>query len=618
MTTRPMRSLFTHRLSRTVIACAFVALPVLLAQNPGTDTECPNDCYLKLGHLDKKIYCMFMRGLDPCCECESCIGFQCLASLGGAIGKVGSLDFQIGVGRLPYANMSDCKLSLHASRPTADMFDPASLQLIHPLAGKISEVVTTDLDPGELRRVKLLNPDGTLMTFSFDNGETVALLDDDKQWVPWRLEALDADGDPTTGTPAFYDLYARGYGMRTRYSVELETVIWRKSWQGQTVTNDPAYVGVGVREIRVDDVLRQVKTPSALADIVIPADGLTEGDGNVCKYTVKLYRASQVGSAGGDGVYALIPGATPFVSYTFENSTTGDKDADFDHMRITREDSTTNTQVYDYEYTPGSDQWVLERGDGTDVLTKTKVYAQLDAAGVTGTRTREVREADDTLVSKRVDTYHKLSWGEPIVQTEIAVATGGSTLGTSERWYYDTPGTGTYTRPAPYAAARQKLAARVEPDGSWMMYDYDSEGRVSRLVWPWKNEVAWADVSSLTPAAAIAAGDCQSIEFLYAAITGTSDTPLDGDVRPRTVTTSTDGTVVARTYNVYTVNGDGEVVHVSEAACSPTAGYGNSGNLRTTKTWFAEDAAFEPAGRVKQIQFPDGRLDTYHYQHGTV
>lgn len=173
---------------------------------------------------------------------------------------------------------------------------------------------------------------------------------------------------------------------------------------------------------------------------------------------------------------------------------------------------------------------------------------------------------------------------------------------------------GDHTRTTTNTAAVGKLAGRLKPDGSWVLYDYDGEGRKTLEIHPWK-DLAWTTAMGLTLAEAKAAG--RAIEYSYASVSGSQttypDIPIDADARPRTITESIEGTVVSRTYHVYAIK-SGEAVHITESAATGTAAFGATGNLRTIETYNASGLSYLRAGRIKTIEYPDDRLDTYSYQ----
>lgn len=601
-------------LKRTVANWLLVFLLALLGTtlsvrgqgNPPATDDPPSDCETKMGGDDN--YCM-ANPADACCEedCPDCEGeSSCEAPATGELENK-SISVKIAVGRAPHESLTPCKLFLKVEQPSEDAFSPSGLVLIRPLGGEITDDTTQDLPTGVVRRVSLVNLDGNLMRFDFETNEDTGFPIEDYAGDSWRLQALDANGAGTTGSPVYYDFFVSGALPRSRFDASTGEAVSRTDSTGRQIT----LAGTKVEDIRLDGVLRQVRTASALADIEIPEDGTT-ANGTVCKYTIKFYTPSQVGTQGQDDVYVIVPGSTPYVTFTFENPVQ-DQDNDFDHMRITRSTNTGGTKVYDYVYVEASDQWTLSKGDGTATLVENSLRSSWDEAHTLETRVREIRDGEDALAARTTETRFSFSWGIKPVATAVAVDSNEANDLVTSRWYYDTEA-GDYARTTTVTAAVGKLAARTNPDGSWALYEYDSDGRMTLRVRPWK-DLAWSSVQALSPASAATAG--RATTFSYTSVDTTNDTPIEGDSRPRTVTESIAGTTVSRTYHVYSTNASGESIHVVERAATPNAVYGAAGNLRTTTTYYAPTASSTVAGRVKTEGHPDGRLDTYTYETGT-
>src|SRR5690606_6147058 len=97
-----------------------------------------------------------------------------------------------------------------------------------------------------------------------------------------------------------------------------------------------------VEKILVSDVIRQIKAPQALADVVTI---------NGYKYEIRFYLPSQVGSLVG-GVYQV--SGTPFVTWTVENP---DASVSVCHRVRLTETRGASSSVFDYVYTTNTHSW---------------------------------------------------------------------------------------------------------------------------------------------------------------------------------------------------------------------------------------------------------------------
>ena len=552
-------------------------------------------------------------GCNDCCPAngpgvptgvKTCPGSGCGAAEfdGQAEFALASVFVRIVCGTAPHEDVYPGCLPLHHSQPSALLFSPQGLEYHHLLVNRIISVETAGLPPGVAREVVLYNPQPENLTFRFGTGESVGLPAGEQSASAARMRMLDADGDPTTGSPVWYELYSRGRPRAVRFSAGTLEPVRFTGDTGRVLTQAD---DLGVEIIRDgDDVLRQVRSVNSLADIVVPAGGET-GSGTIWKYEIRLYEDSDVGAQdAGTGIYPLSPGASPYVTFTVENRC-ADKDNDFDELRVTRTVG-GSSYVHDYVYTSGSDRWDLSSGSGarTERLTRT-----WDAQHTYRDEVREIRNSQSQVVYRESVRKFDFDWGLTEVRT---VLDPDSSALTDTTYYYNDDG-GTYGFSTASAYKHGKVRAVSRADGGWSLYDYDSAGRVTIEVHPWKN-LSFSTVRNSTPLTAAASG--RSIHYSYSAVDG-SDTPLTDDARPRTVTEKVGGTVVGRTFYAYREDGSGRAVKVEERCASGSAGYGASGNMRTTTTWYAPTASAAAAGRVCTVQFPDSRLDTYSYSYGT-
>ncbi len=194
---------------------------------------------------------------------------------------------------------------------------------------------------------------------------------------------------------------------------------------------------------------------------------------------------------------------------------------------------------------------------------------------------------------KERTVWRQFPCGEEIV--EETVDPDGTALATHTA-YFENEGDNGYAR----------IASVTRPDGSWVRYAYDGEGRKVK-------EIA----TLLDGGAGSAEGASRVTAFDYAPQAGyDSDAPEDAG-RPRKITVSEGGTPVSATYRVYHVDpSTGERTEIVEKCAVPGAAYGAPANLRTLTVTLPSGGELAGAGRVREIQHPDGRMETHAHEYG--
>lgn len=343
-----------------------------------------------------------------------------------------------------------------------------------------------------------------------------------------------------------------------------------------------AALAYATRDLAIDVIqdtggLRQVLTADAFVDLVTI---------NQYKYEIRFYRRNQAGTKQ-DGVYVPVSGAEPFKTVRIENPDASP--SVFNRLKITEASGSTST-VSMFSYSD-EDGWGLSTGNG--LRSKSKQEGTIEGGGRFETVT--VRNASDTVVRQTETVYEDPGCGERV--TQIIEDPSGAELTTHKQYYTNAGDKGAYGR----------LASVQNPDGSWEKYAYSSGGRVTKTLASWK-DVTLANATD---------GNCRLTENSYTPV-GTGD---DGSYRPtapRTVSEYVEGNVVRRTWHGYVVNSsEHTVTETTEQAASPSAVYGDNGNLRTVTVRYTYDAAAYLAGKTKSVERPDGLLDTYVYDAGT-
>lgn len=341
-------------------------------------------------------------------------------------------------------------------------------------------------------------------------------------------------------------------------------------------------LGLGQAEvIEASGALRQVVAPEAFVDVVVVDE---------YAYDLRFYDPAAQGSLL-DGVYEVAAGATPYVTWTIENP---DRSATvYDRLRIT-EDRGGSLKVNEYTWDGAAGSWSLSEANGEIVTTKTESLVGSDRV-----ERETVRDALNIVASDSSTTHHDVTCGaetrEQIIQQ---VDDPDSFALTTIYGFYE-------EAEAPATGSCGLLEEQVNPDGSWVRYEYDTDGRKTLEVHSWLD----APVGS-------AASLVRTVAYDYTAVDA-ADTEGPENVRlPRTVTETIEGVVVAKTYTVYSFDASGRT-EIVERVTNPAAAYGDATNQRTETSYFAFGAETAGEGKVSSVLHPDGRLDTYTYAYGT-
>lgn len=326
--------------------------------------------------------------------------------------------------------------------------------------------------------------------------------------------------------------------------------------------------------------LRQVVAPDAFVDISVI---------DAYRYVLSFYRLEDKGNRV-DGYYAVASGAAPTVAWTIENPDTSP--TVYDRLRLT-ENKAGRTRVFEYAWNAAEGIWSLSKGNGLQVVTRKE-----ETIASNRVVTETIQDASGSIASRTRTTYAAISYNgessEEII--EIVEDPDNTALTTIQEWYQD---------PCPEGSCGQRKS-QVNPDGSWVKYEYDASGRKVLEIRSW-----------LDAPLGVSADEARAIYYDYAA-QDSSDSQAGEDARlPRKITETILGNVVAVTYHVYIHAADGSRTEIVERAAAPGAAYGTPGNLRTVTEYYPHDSSSASSWKVKSVTFPDGRKDTYRYEYGT-
>ena len=318
--------------------------------------------------------------------------------------------------------------------------------------------------------------------------------------------------------------------------------------------------------------LRQVIAPETFVDIAA-LDGYS--------YEVRFYLPEAQGAQANDGLYAV--SGDPIAVLRIENPDASDEI--YNRLRVT-EIRDGQSYISDYEWDEDAGAWSLSKGGGLRVEEKSCEYP---SDGLR-TETHVISNSGGAIASKTETTFQTFDWGESIVQE--VVDPDGEALTTVTDYYIEPDDEGSYG----------KVKSRQNPDGSWVVYVYDSKGRVIEERRPWLD----SDFDTTG----------RTIYYDY--------TPVDEDdarefrdvTSPRTITEEINGIVTSKTFYAYLAACSGNRIVITERAASQSAEYGDPGNIRTTSEYYEKNPGALTSDKIKTSQSSDGLMTTYEYVYG--
>lgn len=343
----------------------------------------------------------------------------------------------------------------------------------------------------------------------------------------------------------------------------------------------------GVEVITDSGVIRQIKTPEVLADVVT----LTS-----TSYEIRFYDAANWGSK--SGTYYVPSVGNEFVVWEVAQGSS------INQALISKKIGGVCETLYQYDYTANTNEWVLTWGacDGTSGK-RIERSSVTDTSTLTRTDTifkYEIISSQAYLTEQIVRTYQDLGWGYVLIRSESGVDTETKDVAT-RAYYTDSTDTVRY----------KKLKSVENRDGSWEMRDYDSQRRISVRLTGWKNTAMPQTVSDSVGKATV---------YEYAA-----STTAPYAHKPRVVTEKIEGTIVAKTYYTYVKDtsdsnsANHRIIETQETVASPTSGddQGATGNLISRREYYLPGTNENPPRRLAESIEPNGVTDLYTYESGT-
>ena len=433
------------------------------------------------------------------------------------------------------------------------------------IQGKIN--ISTQLSSDVVLQLKIFTARREQLIFEFKNNQSSASLVGDFVYKNYKMVMVDASGNPVVSHPAYFDLYL-GRGKKIRYQATTGEVYSYTTETGRTLKASDPSVGL---EIIYDDgtIIRQVKSVAdGLADIVTINFGVS--------YEIRLYAPDKVGSKV-DGLYTVT--GSPHTVWKIENPSPGKNT----RVHVTKTVGEVSN-LYQYEYSQNAGGWILKYPDDLLVESISSTWNEQHTV-------RSVVAVKKTLqgeiASKVNRTFQVFSYGERMMSETRDP--DGAHLVTS--YTYDDQG---------------RQVSVSNPDGSWEVRNYNSNGWISSVVTPFLNSEFRCPAN-------------QGKEVIYDYTPHDSrDVVGSDDQRPRTITEKILGIVTKKTFYAYYFDDD-EFVEIEERCAAQDAVYGATGNLRTEWRYYPKgEATSASAGRLKTVKHPNGTMDTYTYDYGTL
>lgn len=260
-------------------------------------------------------------------------------------------------------------------------------------------------------------------------------------------------------------------------------------------------------------------------------------------------------------------------------------------------------RVWQFEWSTLDDAWTLAEGsfDGqnTNIARKTTHKEEWTSASIR-TETITVKDGNDVVTSKTVETYRVFPWGDELIKS--VEDPDGDAL--TQTWKY-------YSNAGSDGDNYAKLKLFTTDTGYWEWYEYGSDGEISKRVSQYESELYQdTNPTALEAANIVTTYTRETDDYFHEYRNQTISADLE------TTAVSDRGTAVSKRYRIEwsgTVTLDG--IDCTEAwdidGASGTGNWNSAGNM-VTRTWTIT-AGEDHAGREKQSQTPDGVLTIHEY-----
>jgi RHS repeat-associated protein len=326
-------------------------------------------------------------------------------------------------------------------------------------------------------------------------------------------------------------------------------------------------------------MLRQVRSHQFLLDIVAT---------NAFQYTICYYSCFDISGPGSNGIYSTT--GAPLVMWRVENPAGSASCSNT--LRLVKSVQSVS-YVYDFTYSDlgtGESEWRLVSGDGLSIRTTHKKWT-LDSGCTNIHYVETVSNGFGQVLGSKATYACLYPWGEEkykVIDDPDHVAST-----TLYQYYGDSAETGRYSR----------VKSINYASGSWVKYDYDSHGRVSEEIRPWKDSESNAIRS-----------EAYAVFYSYDPVANQDNG--DSDI-PRIETHKVEDVIVKRIYKVVITNAV-EEIRITEECADGTSGYGNpSNNFERIVSYSANNTNVFLRGKLKSVERRSGSLDSYLYERGS-
>lgn len=534
---------------------------------------------------------------EPCCETNSCTGKErckcpgfeppddCYCSSSGT--GTGCIEFSVSFPGIAVGNeVRSSQLYFQHEEPSLTMFTPQGLDYISPAGAYLSRI-EGDLSEDEVVTVVVSNARGIPIPFEISEDNWIGYAKDAQTAKVFRLELLDAELNPAIDTdPAFVKLVNSGAGSSILLDFATGEAIQETDELGRITRFDQVDI------IREDEVIVQIETPGGLIDFeIIDID---------FEYEIRFYDKDAYTWNETSGRFELNAEIDPILGATkrFNIKNPAYDRQDIAQTHITRYWDGRVTQ-WQFQYYTNNDLWELRLGEvvnGSFNLLRMESSRLVESQDETKrTDIKVVYDAEGKLLSKTVEDYELIGFGFDLVR-QVEDPDGANLV--TEYIHYTT------------GDLRGELKYQLNPDGSWLAFDHDSEGRMTLKVESWM-DVPYDDSLDLTALAALA----KATEYSYTPV-DSGDYILSQRDEPRTETVRIQGVVTERTWRAFIDGTDGRYREITERATNQSSAYGDASNVRSETIYYPAVRWGESDLRARRIQterLEDGSLINYDY-----
>jgi RHS repeat-associated protein len=321
-----------------------------------------------------------------------------------------------------------------------------------------------------------------------------------------------------------------------------------------------------VERIMTNGVIRQVKMPQGLADVVT---------NNAFKYEIRFYATSQIGAKSG-GVYAV--SGTANTIWRIENPEASSTNCNRLIITEIHNQPSSLTKVYSYQYYPNDSKWIISYPDS---LREEETSVVLNLTDKTRQVKYVVRTPNGPNVYVRTDLYKRYDWGEAIKQSQVGDPPNTQT--TTYEYYTDQSNVNGNMIP---------LKHIIYPNGYWERYEYVNGRKTKTVAQSGNNAIETSDVVNR-----VTLYDYTPIDSLD-----------DGNTQPfspRQVTEKLKNHEISHTYYVIS-----PALTKTIQCQTPGANFNDPGKLVTTVNYYTNGSN---SGRLQNVVNPDGTRTTYEY-----